>query len=237
MRHAPPWHTRTSAARRAVALVLAIPVLGACGTQGQQDFVPGGAAAQRTGAAAETTAETTTVGEAADSTAAEGAVAGVETVSAGPGLRVDIEWGGKPDQKIRAFTDNFVDQWRAVLSKGADKSYLDSVEEPAIQDAYTWVDGFLKGRNSAQGIAKLYSLRVAAVNGRGAEVNACVDVSGVRVTDAAGAPVADQPDWTTPPRSTYLQVAAVRRGDDGTWRVKLFRHASYPDERAKECVR
>ncbi|WP_214106719.1 hypothetical protein [Acrocarpospora catenulata] len=234
MRHAPPRHTTTPPARRAwlaIALALAIPALGACGTQGQRDFVPGGGATQP----AETTAETTTVAE--STAAAQGAVPGVETVSAGPGLRVDIEWGGKQDQKIRAFTDNFVDQWRAVLTKGTDKSYLASVEEPATRDSYDWVDSFLKDRLSAQGIAKLYSLRVAAVNGRGAEVNACVDVSGVRVTDSTGAPVADQPDWTTPPRSTYLQVAAVRRGDDGTWRVKLFRHASYPDERAKECVR
>ncbi len=30
--------------------------------------------------------------------------------------------------------------------------------------------------------------------------------------DATGTPVADQPNWTKPPKSIYLQVAAVRRG-------------------------
>jgi hypothetical protein len=91
---------------------------------------------------------------------------------------------------------------------------------------------------SARGLAKVYALRVASVTGRGAEVDACVDESGVRVTDAAtGRTVAAQPSWTRPPTSTHLQVAGVRRGDDGRWRIKIFQNAVYPHQRAKECLR
>ncbi|GIH21978.1 hypothetical protein Aph01nite_02880 [Acrocarpospora phusangensis] len=203
---------------RAALLVL---VLSACGAPAGREFVPGGGAATAKAAPAASSAP----------------APGVETVTAAPGLKVTIEWPSERNVMVKAFTDSFVGQWRAVGTDGEDESYLEGVEEPANRDAYRWVRSFLAEKQSAQGTAKLYALRVASVTGRGAEINACVDTSGIRVTDAAGDPVADQPPWTAPPQSTYLQVAAVRRGDDGTWRVKLFRHASYPHERAKECLR
>lgn len=166
---------------------------------------------------------------------------GVEMITVVPGLRIEVEWpaGLEPNQiaMIKAFGDSYVGQWRAVGTTGKNDTYLGSVEDAASRDAYAWVRGFLRARQSARGVARMYALRVASVTGRGAEVDACVDESGMRVTDRKGEPIPDQPIWTKSPRSVYLQLAAVRRGDDGTWRVKLFRHAAYPDERAKECRR
>lgn len=168
--------------------------------------------------------------------------AGAEVIQVGPGMRVDIEWPAGLDpgrQKIiKAFSDTYLNSWKAVTGDGTDTAYLTGVQDEASRDAYAWVHGFLDRGMSARGTAKLYALRVASVTGRGAQVDACVDESGVRVTDAAtGEPIADQPEWTRAPASVYLQVAAVRRGDDGVWRVKAFQHASHPHPRAKECRR
>ncbi|GAA0388001.1 hypothetical protein Acor_53340 [Acrocarpospora corrugata] len=208
-----------------MATLTLIAVLSACAPPAEQDFVPGGS-----------DGTTTTQARPAASTA-PAPDPGVETVTASPGLRIAIEWPSERNAMIKAFTDTYVRQWRAVGTGGRDESYLGGVIEPANRDSYRWVSSFLNEKLSARGTAKLYALRVASVTGRGAEINACVDESGIQVTDAGGEPIADQPPWTTPPRSTWFQVAAVRRGDDGTWRVKLLKHAAYPDELAKECLR
>ncbi|MFC7382485.1 hypothetical protein [Sphaerisporangium rhizosphaerae] len=165
-----------------------------------------------------------------------------QTVEVTPGMTVSIEWPAGLDAEqqamVKAFTDGYVASWKAVVSQGEDDGYLAGVEDQASRDAYTWVRGFVDRRESATGSAKLYAVRVASVTGRGAEVDACVDESGVRVTDAAGGrPVARQPAWTRPPAAVYLQVAAVRKGDDGAFRVRTYMHASYPHQRAKECRR
>lgn len=141
---------------------------------------------------------------------------GVETVQVGKLLTVLIERpvGGDP-ALLDAFTGYYVASWRAVVSK--DTGYLDLVEEPAGREAYTWVRGFA-GR-SVQGSARVYAMRVTAVVGEGAQVNACVDETGLRLT---GAPVAKRPAWT---RTPYLQAVVLHRGDDGVWRVKGFRHS------------
>ncbi|MBP2704721.1 hypothetical protein JOL79_12940 [Microbispora sp. RL4-1S] len=217
-----------TAAITMVAVAACTALAAACSTAPEREFTPAGAAAgDRAGGAA---------GE-----AAAAPVPTVATTTVAPGLRVQVEWPAVPEPGqaaiIKAFGDVYTRQWRAVGTLGADTSYLDGVEEPASRDAYTWVNGFVGEGLSARGVARLYALRVASVSGPGAEVDGCVDESGVRVTDEKGTPVARQPDWTKPPKSTYFQAAGVRRGDDGTWRVKLLRHAAYPDERAKECVR
>jgi hypothetical protein len=166
----------------------------------------------------------------------------VENVEVAPGMSVSIEWpaglDGSQQAMVKAFTDGYVESWKAVVSQGKDTSYLTGVEDQAGRDAYTWVRGFVDRRESATGSAKVYAMRVASVTGRGAEVDACVDESGVRVTEAgSGRAIASQPAWTQQPTSVYLQVAAVRKGDDGAWRVRTYLHASYPHERAKECRR
>ncbi|WP_248961862.1 hypothetical protein [Sphaerisporangium perillae] len=166
----------------------------------------------------------------------------VQTVELTPGMTVSIEWPAGLDAAqqamVKAFTDGYVGSWKAVVTQGEDEAYLSGVEDQASRDAYTWVRGFVDRRESAGGTAKVYAIQVPSVSGRGAEVDACVDESGVRVTDADSArPIATQPAWTRQPASVYLQVAAVRKGDDGMWRVRTYMHASYPHQRAKECRR
>lgn len=202
---------------RWVAVIGLVTTLTACGAPADRGFTPQGAAPSKAAVAA--------------------APATAETVAIGDGLSVSIEWPDRRDEMITAFTDSYVNQWKAVASGGADETYLSNVEDAASRVAYAWVSGFTRTKTSAKGTAKLYSIRVAAVDGRGAEIDACVDTSGMQVVDAADAPLARQPNWTKPPKSIYLQVAAVRRGDDGTWRVKFFQHAAFPDQAAKECQR
>jgi len=207
----------------AVALTCGV-LMSACGGGADPGFHPAGPVA----ASAEGSAEAVRT-------------PGVETIIVAPELRVEVEWpsGLEPRQiaMLRAFGDNYVGQWRAVTSGGSDDSYLSGVEDEAGRDAYTWVRSFLRVKRSAEGVDKLYSLRVASVSGRGAEVDACVDESGLRVVDRSGDPLTEQPMWTKPPKAVYFQAAGLRRGGDSQWRITLFRHAAYPDERAKECVR
>ncbi|MFC4531464.1 hypothetical protein [Sphaerisporangium dianthi] len=204
----------------------------------ERPFTPGGAASS--GALTGTSAVAQTPGP--------GGAPGVlstpwaETVEVTPGMTVSIEWPAGLDAEqqamVKAFTDGYVGSWKAVVTQGEDHTYLAGVEDQASRDAYTWVRGFVDRRESATGAAKLYAVRVASVTGRGAEIDACVDESGVRVTDAVGGrPLARQPAWTRPPAAVYLQVAAVRKSDDGDWRIKTYMHASYPHQRAKECRR
>ncbi|GAA3831214.1 hypothetical protein GCM10022226_60270 [Sphaerisporangium flaviroseum] len=167
---------------------------------------------------------------------------GVQNVEVAPGMTVSIESPAGLDSAqqamVKAFTDGYVESWKAVVTQGKDTAYLAGVEDQAGREAYTWVSGFVNRQESATGLAKVYAVRVASVTGDGAEVNACVDESGVRVTEVDdGRPIASQPPWTRQPASVYMQVAAVRKGDDGVWRVKAYMHASYPHERAKECRR
>ncbi|MEN3535380.1 hypothetical protein AAH991_09750 [Microbispora sp. ZYX-F-249] len=187
-----------------------------------------------------------TPGGGAEPAAAAGTPAsppGAEAITAAPGLTVEIEWPDEPDPvrsaAIKAFARDFTAQWRAVGTSGGDRSYVKGIdpESSAYQDAVTWVRKFLEDGRSARGVAKLYALRVPAMTGRGAEVYGCVDVTGVRLTDREGTALARQPAWLKRPRAVYLQTAGLGRGDDGVWRIRLYRHADYPDELAKECQR
>ncbi|MFI6293126.1 hypothetical protein ACIBEJ_16170 [Nonomuraea sp. NPDC050790] len=143
-----------------------------------------------------------------------------ETIEVGEKLTVRVEWPAAPDPLLRTFTDYYVDSWRAVVS--GEEGYLEQVEGPAAKESYDWVRGF--ARSSVTGTAKLYALTVSARMGEGAQINACVDETGLRlISKSTGRAYTRQPSWT---RETYLQAAITHRGDDGVWRVKDFRHSS-----------
>ncbi|WP_432930108.1 hypothetical protein ACQPZZ_07345 [Microbispora sp. CA-135349] len=192
-------------------------------------FTPGGGAEP----AAATAATTATAGH----------TPGTETITAAPGLTIEVEWPDEPDpdrsSAIKAFADDFTAQWRAVGTLGKDTSYIKGIDvkSPAIRDAIAWVRNFLDDKESARGVAKLYALRVPAVVGRGAEVDGCVDLTGVRLTDQEGTPLARQPTWLKRPRAVFLQTAGLVHDADGGWRIRLYRYADHSDERAKECLR
>lgn len=163
----------------------------------------------------------------------------VETVQVSPDVQVVVEWPAAPDRDATEMIDSFRDyragSFRAVVTEGRDIAYLDTVQETAGSDAYAWVKAFLDQRRSVRGVSRLYALNVVSITGRGAELNACVDETGMRLLDAeTGKAVRRQPDWA---RRPFLQVAGLRRGDDGIWRIKLLRHAKPFSEASKGCLR
>jgi hypothetical protein len=211
---------------RVVLAAVALLSTGCSAAGADRPFTPGGDAAPAQTAAAPAPLSTTEV----------------KTIQAGRDMTVQVEWPAGLDTGrqaiVQAFTSGYVGSWKAVTSQGEDQTYLGAAEDQAARDSYTWVQGFVGKGRSVIGTAKLYAVQVASVTGRGAEVDACVDESGVQVTDATThQPIAEQPGWTKTPTAVYLQVAAVRRGEDGRWRVKAYMHATYPHQRAKECRR
>ncbi|GAA3422752.1 hypothetical protein [Streptosporangium vulgare] len=223
--------------RVVIALVLALVASAGCAPSEAQPFTPADLPAdtspQEAGASAPPS----------PADPARAAAPWVETVKVAPGVRVVVEWPAAPDADttamIEVLRDYFAGAFRAVTSEGRDTGYLDVVEHDAAGDASSWVRAFLDRRRSVRGTARLYAPNVSAVSGsgddRGAQLDVCVDESKMRLLDAAtGKPVARQPEWT---RKPFLQAAAMGRGDDGGWRIRLFRHAKLPDERAKGCLR
>ncbi|GLK08523.1 hypothetical protein [Streptosporangium carneum] len=213
-----------SAQRSRALLVLALLSAGlaGCSAPPARPFVPGDLPADPSASSQEAGAPTPRT----------------ETVEVAPGVRLEVEWPAAPDQDttgmINAFRDHTAGTFRAVVTAGKDVSYLDTVEGEAVRDASAWVQEFLEQRRSVSGTARLYALSVTSVSGRGAQLDACVDESGMRLLDSAtGERVSEQPEWT---REPFLQAAGMRRGDDGVWRVALLRHAEPPSERAKGCL-
>jgi len=163
----------------------------------------------------------------------------VETVQVSADVQVVVEWPATTDEDTTAMINTFRDyragSFRAVLTGGEDVAYHETVQEEASTDAYAWVKAFLDQRRSVRGTSRLYALNVVSVTGRGAELNACVDETGMRLLDAeTGKAVRKQPDWA---RRPFLQVAGLRRGEDGVWRIKLLQHAKPFSDASKGCHR
>ncbi|MFI6506763.1 hypothetical protein ACIBCT_04090 [Streptosporangium sp. NPDC050855] len=222
---------------RAVIALALLPVLvlpAACAPPEPPPFVPADLSSG-TGASVSASPSGPPTGEAAEPR--------TETVRVAPGVRVVVEWPVAPDPDrsamIEVFRDYVAGAFRAVTSEGRDTGYLGLVEHDAADDASAWAQAFLDRRRSVRGVARLYMPNVSAVSGsgdrRGAQLDVCVDETRMRLLDAStGEPVPRQPDWT---RRPFLQSAAMGRTEDGSWRIRLFRHAKLPDERAKGCLR
>ncbi|MBN6056445.1 hypothetical protein JYK22_31240, partial [Nonomuraea sp. RK-328] len=143
---------------------------------------------------------------------------GAQTVRIGDAMRVRIEWPADADPLVRLVADYYVASRRAVVT--GDDGYLDNLEYDAVDIAGRWVDEFADQERSLRGVARLYNLRVVSVMGKGAQVNACVDETGLRlVSTRTGKAVSRQPAWT---RAPYMQGVAAHRYDDGVWRIRTF---------------
>ncbi|WP_283138544.1 hypothetical protein [Rhizohabitans arisaemae] len=206
--------------RAAVVVVPVLALLTACGEPAVRPFNPGGTAERR-----------------ADTLVPSSAPTSGETVEVATGLSVVFEDALPADPQqagaIQAFRRNFVDSWKAIVSQGRDETYLKSVYGEASRAAYESVQSYVSRGRSITGVGRIYHLRITSTTGRSMQLDACVDETKVRIVDArTGQPAATQPKWA---RRPYFQVAVVRLGDDETYRVGAFRHAVYPDERAKEC--
>ncbi|WP_433252076.1 hypothetical protein ACQPYK_07135 [Streptosporangium sp. CA-135522] len=217
---------RTAGGRAVLALTLLVPV--GCSAPVARPFTPVDLPAGDPSASGQ---------DVTASTGPEGPR--TETVEVAPGVQVVVEWPAVTDRDtigmIDAFRDYRAGSFRAVVTGGRDTAYLETVQDGASRDAYSWVQEFLDQRRSVRGTSRLYALNVVSVTGRGAELNGCVDETGMRLLDAeTGKALRRQPDWT---REPFLQAVGLRRGDDGVWRIKLLRHAELPSERAKGCLR
>ncbi|MDF5751260.1 hypothetical protein [Spongiactinospora sp. TRM90649] len=216
--------------RGLIASAVAAVLCAGCAASGaDRPFTPGGGDAPVSGAT---------------SAAPSSAPPRSETLSVGDDLKVVVEWPGGLDaehtQMIETFRDAYTGMFEAVVTRGKDTRYLALMETQAGQSSYEWVKAYVDGRRGVRGTARLYGLMVSGEFETAAQVDVCVDESGLRLTDARTGrelPAARQPASYRPPKSTYLQSAAVHRGDDGTWRIKLFRHAALTNERAKGCRR
>lgn len=216
-----------------VVLVVAGSVAAAgCGGQSARPYTPGGAPAPATSApptdvsapptgTASSDATTPSVPDGSTgrpATAKSAIPQGTQTVRIGDALRVRIEWPPDADPLVRLVADYYVDTRRAVVT--GDDGYLDNLEYDAVGVAGRWVDAFADRERSLRGVARVYNLRVQSVMGKGAQVNACFDETGVRlVSTRTGKAVAEQPAWT---RAPYVQGVAAHRYDDGTWRIRTF---------------
>ncbi|MEV7012427.1 hypothetical protein [Streptosporangium sp. NPDC051022] len=239
-----------SGTRAGTALALALLTAGltaglaGCSTPPERPFVPGDLAADPSNRAAppDRTDPPDREGRADPSAPPGDAGASTprtETVEVAPGVRLEVEWPASPAPDTAAmigvFRDHLAGTFRAVVTGGRDVGYLDTVEGEAVGDANAWVQEFLEQRRSVRGTARLYALNVSSADGPGAQLDACLDESGMRLLDSAtGEPVPRQPVWT---REPFLQAAGMRRGDNGVWRVTLLRNAELPSERAKGCLR
>jgi hypothetical protein len=218
---------------------------GCAASGGDRPFVPADrAAATQTAPATSAGSATGTRPAPSGSSSAQvpASSARVETLSVGRAVKVLMEWpaGLDPEETemIEGYRDYYVNAWKAVATRGRDQSYLSSIEFEAIAMAEAWVSQFVDHRQSVRGTARLYLPDVTAVAGRGGKITICVEEAGLRLTDVTtGRAVADQPYWTKPPRSTFLQGAELHRDDDGVWRVRSLLRAELPHDRAKGCKR
>ncbi|MER5649972.1 hypothetical protein [Streptosporangium sp. NPDC002524] len=162
-----------------------------------------------------------------------------ETVRVAPNMKVLVEWPAAPDANttamVEVFRDFYAGSFKAVVNGDGDTAYLDTLEMTVAGEALAWRQKFLDERRSVRGTARLYALNVSSLVGRGAQLDVCVDQRGMQMIDTTtGRKAARQSKWT---RAPFFQSAGMRRGDDGVWRIAMFRHAVLPSERAKGCLR
>lgn len=142
---------------------------------------------------------------------------GTQTVNVGDGLRIRIDWPRKPDPLHKVMVDFYVGVRRAIAE--GKSGYGENMEFEAEERISQWIRAFTDEGETIRGTARLYDVEVAAVfDGKGAQVNACVDESDVTVVSArTGKPIARQPTWM---RKPYAETVLAHRSGDGVWRIR-----------------
>ncbi|TMR09487.1 hypothetical protein ETD86_43395 [Nonomuraea turkmeniaca] len=147
----------------------------------------------------------------------EGFPPGEQIIDIGEGLRVRVEWPANPDPLLKVMVDQYVGTRQAVVE--GKRGYKRNLEIDAEAQATEWVNELIDQERSMRGTGRIYNLRVSARMGRGAQIDACVDESKVRlVSSRTGEVVSPHPDWTRP----YAESVAAHHGDDGVWRIRSY---------------
>lgn len=196
---------------RRAAVVLCLLLVAGCGTQ-ERPYRPQEGGSPATDGARETPTGTPT------GPAEERLPEGTETVRIADGLKARIEWPANPDPLLKVMVDQYVGTRKAVAERQS--TYKSGLELDAAVQASEWVESFATEKWSMRGTGRLYNLRVSARFGKGAQIDACVDESGVRmVSTGTGRAISPQPAWL---RTPYGQSVAARRGADGVWRIRSY---------------
>ncbi|MGP3955546.1 hypothetical protein ACTWPT_06075 [Nonomuraea sp. 3N208] len=209
---------------RRTALSLVLLATAGCG-QAERPYAPLDAAkpaAPQEAATPATPQETATPGQSspaeAERPADEELPSGTQTIDVGEGLRLRVEWPPDPDPALKPMVDQYVGTRKAIVE--GQTIYKEGLEIDAAVQASEWVESFVEKGWTMRGIGRIYNLRVAARMGKGVQVNACVDESGIRVVSSrTGKAISPQLKWL---RTPYPQTVGVRRGDDGVWRVRMY---------------
>lgn len=122
----------------------------------------------------------------------------------------------------------------ALHTKGKDRRFFQRMEHEALFNFSKTFDGAVKAKYSVVGTLRFFNTRVSSTSGtRGAAVGSCVDESQWRTKNLRTGKTT--PTAKRPARRQYMVTAAMRRGDDGIWRMFDFSTYHLPDARAKEC--
>ncbi|MEV4468852.1 hypothetical protein ACFFR3_04630 [Nonomuraea salmonea] len=204
---------------RRTAMVIALMLAAGCGTadppyRPQEAAQP---APARSAASAEPETDPPESAPASSPASSPAAVpTGTRTVEVGEDMRVRVEWPARPDPLVKTMVDFYLGVRRAIAEGASGYGHnLEYEAEAAISD---WIRAFTDQGETIRGTARLYNLRVGAVYGKGAQIDACIDETDVKVVSAAtGKPIPNQPRWM---RSPYPQSVLAHRGDDGVWRIR-----------------
>lgn len=122
----------------------------------------------------------------------------------------------------------------SLHTKGKDRRFFKRMEHEALFLFSKTFDGAVKNHLSNTGRLRFFNTRVSAVNGdRGAAVDSCIDQTQWRVKDLRTGETG--PAARKAGLRRYKVVVAMRRGDDGLWRMFDLTTYHPPDTRAKEC--
>ncbi|MEV4562590.1 hypothetical protein AB0K12_02335 [Nonomuraea sp. NPDC049419] len=200
---------------RRTAMVIALLLAAGCGTA-DPPYRPQEAAQPAPARSAASAEPETDPPESAPAPSPAAVPTGTQTVEVGEAMWVRVEWPARPDPLVKTMVDYYLGVRRAI-AEGA-SGYGHNLEYEAEVSISDWIRAFTDEGETIRGTARLYNLRVAAVYGKGAQINACIDERDVKVVSAdTGKPIPNQPRWM---RSPYPQSVLAHRGDDGVWRIR-----------------
>ncbi|WP_165969955.1 hypothetical protein [Nonomuraea terrae] len=209
--------------RRAAIVLGLLPALlaaAACGAEQPPDRPAEAAAAQSAPVSPpeESPPEETPSAESTPESTSEELPSGPRTVRVADGLRARIDWPADPDPLLKLMVDQYVGTRRAIAER--ERGYGHNMEMDAEIQATEWIREFVDKGQTMRGLGRVYNLKVASVVGKGAQINACVDETGIRlVSESTGKAVPRPPAWLGAP---YGESVIAHRGDDGVWRIRSY---------------
>jgi hypothetical protein len=144
----------------------------------------------------------------------------------------------KPAEATRAaiiggFEYVYQGYYYGLHTRGKDRRFFKRMQHEALFGFSKTFDASVRRGDTVTGTLRFFNTQVSAISGnRGAAVASCVDETQWRMKNLRTKKIIP----TLPENRRHYQVtAAMRRGDDGVWRMFDFTTYYLPDSRAKEC--